>query len=78
MNEVTLGACTAPSAATWVTGADACGPPPTLHAWVAGIAGANQAFVNIVLTLLDADDRAVLFWPYYFNHLMALQVRGAC
>ena len=38
-------------------------------------AGANQAFVNIVLTLLDAGDRAVLFRPYYFNHLMALQVR---
>ena len=37
-------------------------------------AGANQAFVNIVLTLLDAGDRAVLFRPYYFNHLMALQV----
>ena len=41
-------------------------------------AGANQAFVNIVLTLLDADDLAVLFRPYYFNHLMALQVRRAC
>ncbi len=72
MKEVALGACTASSAATWVTGADAHGLPPTQHAWVA--AGANQAFVNIVLTLLDADDRAVLFRPYYFNHLMALQV----
>ncbi len=30
--------------------------------------------MNIVLTLLDAEDRAVLFKPYYFNHLMALQV----
>ena len=30
-------------------------------------AGANQAFVNIVLTLLEADDRAVLFRPYYFQ-----------
>lgn len=30
--------------------------------------------MNIVLTLLDAGDRAVLFKPYYFNHLMALQV----
>ncbi|KAK9839419.1 hypothetical protein WJX81_001094 [Elliptochloris bilobata] len=39
-------------------------------------AGANQAFVNIVLTLLDAGDRAVLFRPYYFNHLMALQMTG--
>ena len=76
MIEVALGACTASSTATWVTGADANKRPLTLHVGVA--AGANQAFVNIVLTLLDADDRAVLFRPYYFNHLMALQARGAC
>lgn len=36
-------------------------------------AGANQAFTNLVCTLLDAEDAAVLFSPYYFNHLMALQ-----
>ena len=29
--------------------------------------GANQAFTNLVLTLLDARDRVVLFAPYYFN-----------
>ena len=29
--------------------------------------GANQAFVNVVLSLLDAGDKAVLFKPYYFN-----------
>lgn len=39
-------------------------------------AGANQAFTNIVLALTDADDRVVLFQPYYFNHLMALQMTG--
>ena len=33
-------------------------------------AGANQAFVNVVVALLDAQDRCVLFKPYYFNHLM--------
>ena len=33
-------------------------------------AGANQAFVNVVVGLLDAQDRCVLFKPYYFNHLM--------
>ena len=38
--------------------------------------GANQAFVNVVLALVDASDRVVLFSPYYFNHLMALQVRS--
>ena len=35
--------------------------------------GANQAFTNVVLTLLDASDRIILFVPYYFNHLMAIQ-----
>ena len=35
--------------------------------------GANQAFVNVVLTLLDAGDTAMLFKPFYFNHHMALQ-----
>lgn len=39
-------------------------------------AGANQAFVNIVLTFLDSTDKCVLFQPYYFNHLMALQMTG--
>jgi len=39
-------------------------------------AGANQAFTNLVLTLTDADDKVVLFRPYYFNHLMALQMTG--
>jgi aspartate/methionine/tyrosine aminotransferase len=37
-------------------------------------AGANQGFVNAVLALVDASDSVVLFAPYYFNHLMALQV----
>eukprot|EP00947_MAST-08B_sp_MAST-8B-sp1_P005920 g5920.t1 len=38
--------------------------------------GANQAFMNVVLSLLDAGDAAVLFKPYYFNHIMALQMAG--
>ena len=38
-------------------------------------AGANQAFTNVAVALLDASDKAVLFSPYYFNHLMAVQVR---
>ena len=37
-------------------------------------AGANQACMNAVLTLLDPGDRAVLFRPHYFNHAMALQL----
>jgi aspartate/methionine/tyrosine aminotransferase len=32
-------------------------------------AGANQAFVNLVLTLCDESDSVVLFKPYYFNHM---------
>ena len=39
-------------------------------------AGANQAFTNVVIALADAGDRTVLFRPYYFNHLMALQMTG--
>mmetsp|Transcript_71576 Transcript_71576/g.226056 ORF Transcript_71576/g.226056 Transcript_71576/m.226056 type:complete len:317 (+) Transcript_71576:37-987(+) len=38
--------------------------------------GANQAFVNLVLTLTDAGDEVVFFRPYYFNHLMAVQMTG--
>jgi aspartate/methionine/tyrosine aminotransferase len=37
-------------------------------------AGANQGFVNLVLALVDEGDKAALFAPYYFNHVMALQV----
>ena len=36
--------------------------------------GANQAFINVVLSIADSSDRLVLFVPYYFNHLMALQM----
>jgi aspartate/methionine/tyrosine aminotransferase len=36
--------------------------------------GANQAFVNSVLTLLEDTDKCVVFKPYYFNHVMALQM----
>lgn len=39
-------------------------------------AGANQAFANIVLSCVDASDSAVLFAPYYFNHLMMLTGSG--
>lgn len=38
--------------------------------------GANQAFANVVIALLDAGDRCVLFSPFYFNHRMALQMTG--
>ena len=37
-------------------------------------AGANQALASLMLTLLDPGDKAVIFKPYYFNALMALQV----
>ena len=36
--------------------------------------GANQAYVNAVVTLLNAQDKSVVFAPYYFNHVMALQM----
>lgn len=34
-------------------------------------AGANQALVNLLLTLCDAGDGVVLFAPYYFSYLSA-------
>ncbi|XP_026408493.1 aromatic aminotransferase ISS1-like [Papaver somniferum] len=39
-------------------------------------AGANQAFVNLVLALCDAEDRVVMFAPYYFNSYMSFQMTG--
>jgi len=40
--------------------------------------GANQAYTNIVLTLLGSSNnlknKAVVFCPYYFNHVMAIQM----
>ncbi|KAL9190413.1 hypothetical protein ACHAXT_007624 [Thalassiosira profunda] len=50
---------------------------PDAHVMVTS--GANQAFVNCVLTLLDEADckgnisKCVVFEPYYFNHVMAVQ-----
>ncbi len=41
-------------------------------------AGANQAYTNVVCALLDEDDKCVLFKPYYFNHLMCIQVSCRC
>lgn len=35
-----------------------------------------QAFVNIVLTLCDAQDSVVMFAPYYFNSYMSFQMTG--
>lgn len=39
-------------------------------------AGGNQAFINLVMALCDPGDEAILFTPYYFNHLMAFQMAG--
>ena len=40
-------------------------------------AGANLAFANIALALLDKGDEALLPAPYYFNHEMAMTLAGA-
>lgn len=40
-------------------------------------AGANQAFINIALTLCDNEDDAVILAPYYFSHKLSLQLVGA-
>ena len=35
-----------------------------------------QAFVNVVLTLCDAEDSVIMFAPYYFNAYMSFQMTG--
>lgn len=39
-------------------------------------AGANQAFLLALLTLLEPGDRVVLPGPYFFNHEMAVRLAG--
>lgn len=39
--------------------------------------GCNQAFLNALLAVCDVEDRVVLFKPYYFDHLMAMQMTGS-
>ena len=39
-------------------------------------AGANQAFVNVVLAICDPGDEVLLLTPYYFNHEMAIALAG--
>lgn len=39
--------------------------------------GANQALAALMITLLDAEDRACIFRPFYFNALMAIQMMGS-
>ena len=38
--------------------------------------GANQAYVSTLLALCDPGDEVVLFRPYYFSHLVAIQLLG--
>ena len=38
--------------------------------------GANQAFAHALLAVTDPGDAVVLFRPYYFSHLVALQLLG--
>lgn len=39
--------------------------------------GGNQAFMSVVMTICDVGDEVIIFTPYYFNHLMALQLINA-
>jgi aspartate/methionine/tyrosine aminotransferase len=39
-------------------------------------AGANQAFVNAILSITRLGDHVLVLSPYYFNHVMALQLAG--
>jgi len=39
-------------------------------------AGANQAFVNAILSITRPGDHVLVLSPYYFNHIMAIQLAG--
>jgi aspartate/methionine/tyrosine aminotransferase len=39
-------------------------------------AGANQAFVNVLLAVADSGDAVILFAPYYFSHYSAALFAG--
>jgi aspartate/methionine/tyrosine aminotransferase len=39
-------------------------------------AGANQAFVNAILSITWPGDEVLVISPHYFNHLMAVQLAG--
>jgi aromatic aminotransferase len=36
--------------------------------------GANQAYTNCILSLVNQDQKVIVFAPYYFNHVMAIQM----
>ncbi|MFX0152428.1 MAG: aminotransferase class I/II-fold pyridoxal phosphate-dependent enzyme, partial [Candidatus Hodarchaeota archaeon] len=36
--------------------------------------GANTAFFNLISTITEPKDEVILLTPYYFNHMMALQI----
>jgi aspartate/methionine/tyrosine aminotransferase len=38
--------------------------------------GANQAFMNVILAVLDPGDEVILPSPYYFNQKMAIEMIG--
>lgn len=39
-------------------------------------AGGNQAFINALLAITSPGDEIILIAPYYFNHLMAIELAG--
>jgi len=39
-------------------------------------AGANQAFVNAILCITKPGDHVLTISPYYFNHIMAIELAG--
>ena len=40
-------------------------------------AGANMAFLNVMLAILDPGDEVILPLPYYFNQEMAIRMLNA-
>ncbi len=38
--------------------------------------GSNQGFINALLAISEPGDEVIVFSPYYFNHVMAMQMSG--
>lgn len=39
--------------------------------------GANQAFMNMALAVLDSGDNVIIIAPYYFSHKLSCQLVAA-
>jgi len=63
------------SLSEWLTDHDGLAADPDTELMIT--AGANQAFILALLTLLEPGDKVLLPSPFYFDHEMSLRIVGA-